>query len=83
MPTETKNSMPKRSRSGATSLSAWCEYSDSLTTRPATNAPIAIDRPKRQATKPTPTASVIVDRKNSSREFQRATHAISAAPPWS
>ena len=50
MPTETKNSMPNRSRSGITSLSAWCAYSDSLTTRPATKAPSAIDRPKRQAT---------------------------------
>ena len=45
MPTDTKNSIPNRSRSGATSLSAWCAYSDSLTTSPATKAPIAIDSP--------------------------------------
>ena len=76
-PTDTKNSIPNRSRSGTMSLSAWCAYSDSLITRPATNAPSAIDRPNDHVTYPTPSASVVVESRNSSREFQRATNAIS------
>ncbi len=47
MPTEAKNSSPKRSRRGMMSLSAWCPKSDSLSTIPATKAPKAKDSPTR------------------------------------
>ena len=45
MPTDAKNSRLNTSRSGMMSLSAWWLYSDSLSTRPATNAPTADDVP--------------------------------------
>ena len=45
MPTLTKKRRPKRSRMGTTSLRAWWLNSDSLRTRPATNAPSAKERP--------------------------------------
>ncbi len=46
MPTETKNSTEKISRSGKVSSSARWLKSDSLTTIPAKKAPSAIDTPK-------------------------------------
>ena len=55
MPTLTKKRRPKRSRMGTTSLSAWWLNSDSLRTRPATNAPSAKERPQSQVAYPTPT----------------------------
>ena len=47
MPTETKKSTPKASRSGKASAAAWWLTGDWPTTMPARNAPRAIDAPKK------------------------------------
>ncbi|MNT10423.1 hypothetical protein D3C72_1452540 [compost metagenome] len=46
MPTETKNSVAKRSRRGMTSARIWWLWSDSETMMPARKAPRARERPK-------------------------------------
>lgn len=47
IPTETKNSTEKASRSGSASAAAWWLTGDCPTTIPARNAPSAIDAPKK------------------------------------
>ncbi len=69
MPTETKNSTAKASRSGRESLAALWLSSDSLSSMPAKNAPSANDTPNSIAEpNATPSAIASTDRVNSSRE---------------
>ena len=74
MPTETKKSTAKASRSGSASAAAWWLTGDWATIMPARNAPRAIDAPNTAyepaaiAIEKTITVSV-----NSSRERSRAT----------
>ena len=49
IPTETKNSTAKASRSGIESAAAWWLMSDSPTTAPARKAPSANDTPNTAA----------------------------------
>ena len=49
IPTDTKNSTAKASRSGIESAAAWWLMSDSPTTAPARNAPSANDTPNTDA----------------------------------
>jgi hypothetical protein len=58
MPTETKNSTAKASRSGSVSCAASCDSSDSLSTMPAKNAPSAKLTPN-SAAEPKATPSAI------------------------
>ena len=69
MPTETKNSTAKASRSGSDSSAACWLSSDSLSTIPAKNAPSAKETPNSSAApKATPSAIARTASLNSSRE---------------
>ena len=74
MPTDTKNSTAKASRSGSDSSAARWLSSDSRMTMPAKNAPSANETPNSLAEPyATPTAAAITHSVNSSREPVRAT----------
>ena len=76
MPTETKNSTEKASRSGSDSSAARWLSSDSLMIMPAKKAPSASDTPNSLAApKATPSAMASTARRNSSREPVWATYA--------
>ena len=69
MPTETKNSTAKASRSGSDSCAARWLSSDSLRIMPAKKAPSANDTSNSMlAPKATPSAIASTDSRNSSRE---------------
>ena len=69
MPTETKNSTEKASRSGSDSSAARWLNADSRITMPAKNAPSAKDTPNSSAEPyAMPTAAAITHSVNSSRE---------------
>ena len=69
MPTETKNSTAKASRSGSDSSAARWLSADSLRIIPAKKAPSANDTPNScEATKATPSATESTASRNSSRE---------------
>ena len=75
MPTETKNSTAKASRSGSDSSAARWLNSDSRIIMPAKKAPSAKDTSNSMAApKATPTAMATTPRVNSSCEPVRATH---------
>src|SRR3989344_4606576 len=75
MPTETKNSTAKASRSGSDSSAARWANSDSRIIMPAKNAPSANDTSNSLAApKATPTAAATTHSVNSSREPVEATH---------
>lgn len=77
MPTETKNSTAKASRSGSVSSAARWERGDSLSTMPAKKAPRAKETPNSLAEpKATPSAMASTARRNSSREPICATQCI-------
>ena len=65
---ETKNVAANRSRSGTNSCRARVAYGDCAVTRPAKNAPKAIERPAASPPKATPLASAKTVIRNSSRE---------------
>ncbi len=74
MPTETKNSTAKASRSGSDSSAARWLSSDSLRIMPAKKAPSASDTPNSLAApKATPSAMASTASRNSSREPVWAT----------
>ena len=74
MPTETKNSTANASRIGSASEAARTLNSDRPTTRPARNAPSAIDTPKTCADDTAmPRAMASTVSVNSSRDWVRAT----------
>ena len=78
MPTETKNSTANASRIGSASEAARTLKSDRPTTRPARNAPSAIDTPKISADATAmPSAVASTASVNSSRDCVRATCASS------
>ena len=85
MPTETKNSTAKASRSGSESCAALWLSSDSLSIIPAKNAPSAKDTPNSAAApNATPRAMASTDRVNSSREpvpaMRSRIHGITRRP---
>ncbi len=85
MPTETKNSTAKASRSGSESLAALWLSSDSLSIIPAKKAPSAKDTPNSAAApKATPSAMASTDSVNSSREpvpaMRSRIHGITRRP---
>ncbi len=74
MPTETKNSTAKASRSGSVSCAARWLSSDSLRIMPAKNAPSAKETSNSMAApKATPSAMASTDKRNSSRDPVCAT----------
>ena len=67
IPTPKKNKPSKRPRKGSISASSWCRKLDSDNSTPATNAPIAIDRPPSSISSADPSttnnaAAVIISR---------------------
>ena len=68
MPTETKNSTAKASRSGRDSSAARCDKGEPARIMPAKKAPSAMETPNRKdAAKATPSATDSTARRNSSR----------------